>query len=78
MEQRTVKMKSIWYFVGLVLLTMGIVVCITGIMDLISPPAHTPILAELHSGIWWGTIMLIAGAIFFFANRGKKIEEETK
>ena len=26
-------------------------------------------LASLHPNIWWGAIMIVAGAVFFFKNR---------
>jgi hypothetical protein len=73
MEEQTVKMKPIWYFVGLVLTTMGGVVCIAGILDLISPPEHFPVLAELHSGVWWGVVMMVAGFIYIMFNRKRHV-----
>jgi hypothetical protein len=73
MEENTAKMKPIWYFVGLVLLTMGIVVFVTGIVDIIITPTQTPVLAELHSGIWWGAIMIVAGSIYVLFNRKRHV-----
>ncbi len=63
------KMKPIWYFVGLVLLSMGAVVLLTGIYRLASGATHTTVLARLHPDVWWGAVMVAAGAIFFFRNR---------
>jgi len=62
-------MKSIWYFVGLVLIAMGGLVFIAGVLDIISPPARITVLADLHTSLWWGLIMLAAGIIFFISNR---------
>lgn len=69
MNAEVPKMKPIWYFVGLVLLTMGGLVFLAGILEFISPSERRTVLAELHPGIWWGAVMLIGGAIFFLKNR---------
>ena len=63
------KMKPIWYFVGLVLLSMGAIVLLTGIYRLATGATHTTVLARLHPDVWWGAVMVAAGAIFFFRNR---------
>ena len=63
------EMKSIWYFVGLVLITMGGLVLLAGVLDMISPPARITVLADLHTSLWWGLIMLVVGVIFFLSNR---------
>jgi uncharacterized protein YjeT (DUF2065 family) len=72
------EMKSIWYFVGLILLTMGAVVFLSGVYYFFFPDGTKTVLQELHPDLWWGAVMMIAGAIFYFASRGKKIKEETK
>jgi len=56
-----VEMKPIWYFVDLIFLT-GISMLAFGVK---SPTA----LASLHPNIWWGAIMVVTGAVFFFKNR---------
>ena len=63
------KMKPIWYFVGLVLLSMGSLVFLTGIYILASGAAPKTVLAGLHPNIWWGGLMVAAGAVFFLKNR---------
>ena len=63
------KMKPIWYFVGLVLLTIGALVFLTGITMLAFGVKSPTTLASLHPNIWWGAIMVVAGAVFFFKNR---------
>jgi FtsH-binding integral membrane protein len=62
-------MKPIWYFVGLVLITMGGLLFIAGMVDLISPPARITVLAEMHTSLWWGLVMLVVGLIFFLRTR---------
>ncbi len=69
MKDETVYMKPIWYFVGMILLAMGFVVLLSGLYSLLFPARTHTVLAELHSDIWWGAIMIIAGGIFFFLNR---------
>jgi hypothetical protein len=62
-------MKSIWYLVGLLLLVMGALVLLAGIIDLLNPPATPKVLAGLHPNLWWGGIMVAAGALFYFTQR---------
>jgi ascorbate-specific PTS system EIIC-type component UlaA len=65
----TVKMKSIWFFVALLLLTMGFLVFIAGLIEFFFPSGRQTILANTYPGIWWGVIMLIVGAFFYWKNR---------
>ncbi len=69
MTTQHTEMKSIWYLVGLLLLVMGGVITISGIYHFIEPPATPPVLFSLHPDLWWGLIMVVAGAIFFFSAR---------
>jgi len=62
-------MKSIWYLVGLLLSVMGLLVLAGGVGDLLSPPAHTTVLAHLRPNLWWGAVMLVAGLVFFLTHR---------
>jgi hypothetical protein len=63
------EMKSIWYFVGLMLLAMGSVVFTSGVYYYFSPERNLTVLSKLHADIWWGAIIIAAGAILFFTNR---------
>ena len=67
-------MKPIWYFVGLLLVTFGIIIFLTGIYFLFNPSTHTTVLGEIHPSIWWGAIMIIAGVIFLIKNWNVKVE----
>ncbi len=69
MSSEAPKMKSIWYFVGLMLLVMGGLVLLAGLIELFSPSARQTVLADIHPGIWWGAVMIFVGAIFFVRNR---------
>jgi hypothetical protein len=65
------EMKSIWFFVGLMLLAMGAVVFGSGIYYYYYPERAVTTLNELHADIWWGGVIIIAGAIFFLSNINK-------
>lgn len=73
MEQETKQMKPIWYFVGLMLSVMGVIILISGIVDYSSTATTKTVLSNLHPAIWWGAIMIIAGMIFFLSNRKAKV-----
>jgi hypothetical protein len=67
-------MKSIWYFVGLLLTTLCIIITISAVYSLIHPPAEPKILANLHPDLWWGLFMLAFGLVFTLLNRRKVVE----
>ncbi len=57
---------SIWFFIGAMLLTYGILIFGTGIYELYSPPAQQVKLANLHAGIWWGALLSLLGALYIY------------
>lgn len=66
-------MKPIWYFVGLILTAMGVVITGAGIYILANPPAVKTVLAETNPNIWWGSIMVVSGILFILKNRNVRI-----
>ena len=58
------KMLPIWFFVGLMLIMVGIIVTATGINYLFNPQDKT-VLAHLNPNLWWGAIILVLGLLFF-------------
>ena len=58
------QMLSIWLFIGFLLLIYGALIMGVGMWELFSPPTRPTVLAELHPSLWWGTLMLVVGAIF--------------
>ena len=62
-------MKSIWYFVGLLLTIMGTIITISAVYSLMNPPAQPKIFSGLHPDLWWGLIMLAFGLLFAVLNR---------
>jgi hypothetical protein len=67
-------MKPIWYFVGLLLLSMGMIVLVSGIMEFVDPPTRSTVLAHLRPSLWWGGMMMASGLLFLLMNRRKKVE----
>jgi len=57
------KMISIWFFVGLMLTALGVIIAATGVY-FIFRPQHETTLAELNPSLWWGAVMLIGGLSF--------------
>jgi hypothetical protein len=74
MAQKNTGLKTIWYFVGIVLLVMGVLVFISGILHVINPPIKQTVLAELHPALWWGGLMMIMGIIYLLGNKNKVVE----
>lgn len=62
-------MKSIWYFVGLLLTIIGAIITASAIYSLINPPAQLKKFSSLHPDLWWGLIMLAFGLVFAILNR---------
>jgi len=68
MQRNGKQMISIWVFIGLLLIAYGILIMGQGMWELFVPAAHPVVLAELRAGIWWGSIILVLGAVFVGAN----------
>jgi hypothetical protein len=66
-------MKSIWYFVGVLLAIMGAIITASALYSLLHPPAQPKILSHLHPDLWWGILMLVFGLCFAVWNRRKII-----
>jgi hypothetical protein len=62
---------SIWFFIGGMLLTYGVLIFGTGIYELYSPPAQKVVLADLHAAIWWGALLSLLGALYLNRFRPK-------
>ncbi len=66
-------MKSIWFFVGIILTVMGGIIILGGIYNLIEPPAIKTVLANTHPDLWWGSIMVVFGSFMYLKNRKQNI-----
>jgi hypothetical protein len=68
-KERTRRMKAIWRSVGLILLSMGTVIFLTGLYEVFFRIKIHTVLAHLYPNIWWGSILILVGMIFFLTNR---------
>jgi hypothetical protein len=55
---------SIWFFIGVLLTAYGVLITASGFYELVSPPVHAVVLANLHAGIWWGIVLLAIGLFY--------------
>ena len=55
---------SIWYFIGILLLVYGVLICASGIYEAFRPPAREVVLASLRPAIWWGALLIVVGAFY--------------
>ncbi len=57
---------SIWFFIGVLLLTYGIIILAAGIYHLYVPPEHPVVLAEIHAPVWRGGFLVLIGAFYTY------------
>ncbi|MGA7160750.1 MAG: hypothetical protein WBZ48_07090 [Bacteroidota bacterium] len=74
MENDKKGMRSIWYFVGLILSAIGVIEIAAGISDLCFPSSQHVRLSQLHANLWWGIAILITGLIYVVKNRDNYVE----
>jgi hypothetical protein len=53
---------SIWFFCGILMLTYGLVLIFTGLLEFHHPPPT--VLATLHPTLWWGLLMAAFGGFY--------------
>jgi hypothetical protein len=68
MQRDGKQMISIWIFIGLLLIAYGALIMGQGMWELFVPPAKPVVLGELRASIWWGSLILILGAVFVGTN----------
>ena len=68
------KHVSIWFFIGILLLVYGALICGTGVYELFVPPEQPVAMAHLRPAIWWGGLLLVLGVFYCirFAPRRSK------
>ena len=74
MENDKKGMRSIWFFVGLLLSIIGLIELAAGISDLFNPSGEAIRLANLHANIFWGILILITGLIYVVKNRNSYVK----
>jgi len=65
-------MVSIWFFIGVLLLVYGVLICGAGIYEWASPPEHPVVMAGLHANIWWGVLLIAMGLFYSLRYSPKK------
>ncbi|MGH9405530.1 MAG: hypothetical protein ACRD3D_06805 [Terriglobia bacterium] len=53
----------VWFFVGIIFVVYGVIIFITGLLELHHPPS-TVLAGELHPTIWWGAVIAGLGVLF--------------
>jgi hypothetical protein len=66
-------MTPIWYFVGIRLAVMGVIILVSGIYSVVNPPLKPTVLGNLHPDLWWGGFMFLAGLMFLLLNKNKTV-----
>ena len=54
----------IWFFIGALLATYGLLILGEGIYQIFVPPANEIALANFHLAVWWGCGMLGLGSFY--------------
>ena len=65
----------IWFFIGLQLVIYGVMIVGYGLYELVSGNLANVQLANLHTPLWWGGLLLLLGIIYcvkFRPGRGTK------
>ena len=56
---------SIWFFIGVIVLVYGIVICGAGIYyDFIEHSPANVVMADLHASVWWGALLIVIGVFY--------------
>jgi hypothetical protein len=67
-------MISIWFFIGALLLVYGVLILSAGLYELVAPPEHPVVFAELHAAIWWGALLIVLGGVYLFKFSPRRIK----
>jgi hypothetical protein len=67
-------MRNIWFFVGWILLIIGLLELAAGVYGLFFPSNKNIKLTDLHANLWWGILITLSGAAYLLKNRNKYIE----
>jgi hypothetical protein len=59
----------IWFFIGLMLAVYGLLVLSYGLYELATGNLANVQLANLHTPVWWGAILLLLGTVYLIKFR---------
>ena len=57
-------MISIWFFIGVLLLSYGIIITAASVYEIVIPPVHPVVLQNLHAGVYLGVLLLLIGIVY--------------
>ena len=57
---------SIWFFIGISLAGNGLLILGAGLYQVAHPPAEPVVLFRLHANVWWGALLVLAGAAYCY------------
>jgi hypothetical protein len=63
---------SIWFAIGLLLNVYGLMIFGAGVYGNFNPPANPVVMQKLHTGIWWGLLLVGMGIFYTLKFRPKK------
>jgi hypothetical protein len=63
---------SIWFAIGLLLDVYGLMILGAGIYGYFNPPENPVVLNHLHTGIWWGCLLIVMGVFYTLRFKPKK------
>ena len=69
-DPSTPQLLSIWFFVGVLTLSSGLIIFAQGIYEFWHP--GITVLANLHPAFWWGMLMSLFGGFYTFHFRPGK------
>lgn len=68
---------SIWFFIGTLLLIYGVIITAANIYEMAAPSMERQVvLKEINFGIWWGIVLVIVGAVYFYSFRPWKKKQQ--
>jgi hypothetical protein len=64
----------IWFFIGVLLVTYGILITGYGVYEAATGQLADVALKELHAPLWWGGILLVLGLFYTVKFRPGKVK----
>jgi len=66
---------SIWFVIGLLLDVYGLMIFGAGLYAVLVPPANPVVMQNLHTGVWWGLLLIAMGIFYTLKFRPKKAKK---
>ena len=62
MQHKHHRMLPVWFFIGVLLLTYGVIILTVGLQEYHHPPAV--VLARYHAALWGGLLLIAIGMFY--------------